>query len=204
MTGTPYDKAVAGFEALLEASSAAVHAKPMRLIQDSGQHLTTGYRHTAALEAEGFLRRDESGVYLQGTAALRTALSAFGFGRIAPVLPPVLRRLRQATQHTAFCSLTDGNDLFLGPYSQGRATKQIRLSARYRLEQPSSLLQTTPIETVLTPLGLETGTRVHTIIIPILENSEFTATIGFVLNPARMPDPNLSDALLQAAKQITP
>lgn len=204
MSATPYDKAVAGFEALLKASSVAAHSKPVRLIEDSGQHLTSGYRHTAALEAEGFLRRDETGVYLQGTAASRTSLSAFGLGRLAPVLPPVLRRLREATQHTAFCAMLSDIDVHIGPHSEGRATRQIRLRPHYRLERPRTLQKSPPTDIGLVPDGPESANRVHTLMIPIHDSAPYTAVLGFVLNPARAPDASVSEALEQASRRISP
>lgn len=204
MIGTPYDKAVLGFEALLEASSRGEHAKVAHLIAQSEQHATTGYRHTAILEAEGFLRRSEAGVYLQGSAAQRVALSAFGLGRIAPVLPPILRRLREETQHSAFCAMSDGLDFFMGPHSAGRTTRHITLCARYRAEQPRVFSDQQPVEVTLTPMGQALANPTHTLIIPILTDADYTTVIGFVLNPARMQDPHLPVVLSQAAEQVSP
>ncbi|MEM1073348.1 MAG: hypothetical protein AAGI36_02790 [Pseudomonadota bacterium] len=202
MSAGPYDKAIQGFEALLESSALATHAKPVRLIKDSGHHLTSGYRHTAALEAEGFLRRNEGGIYLQGAAAQRTALSGFGFGRLAPVVPLVLRRLREETQHTAFLAIQEGVDIFIGPHSIGRASIHIMLDPQYRLEMPRDLVENEPTEATLAPGKGESGNRIQTLIIPIVRRAEFTATIGFVLNPGRAPNPALAQALAQAARQI--
>jgi hypothetical protein len=203
MSSTPYDKAVAGFEALLEASSIGQHAKAAHLIADCAQHNTTGYRHTAVLEAEGFLRRDEAGVYLQGSAAQRIALSAFGLGRIAPVLPPILRRLREETQHTAFCAMSDGFDYFMGPHSAGRSTKHISLCASYRADQPEVFSDQKPSEVTLVPMGTLVSSPLHTLIIPVLGNDPFTALLGIILNPARMQDEQLAHVLSQAAAQVS-
>ncbi|MCY4334347.1 MAG: hypothetical protein OXC60_06700, partial [Litoreibacter sp.] len=165
MNAGPYDKAVEGFEAFIEASAKAVYAKPVRLIEQSGHHMTTGYRHTAMLEAEGFLRRDESGVFLQGAAALRTALSGFGFGRLAPVIPLVLRRLREETQHTAFLALQSGVDVSMGPYSIGRASHHVSLEPCYRHETPRDFTDDQPIEAGLAPRSGEVQNRLQTLLL---------------------------------------
>lgn len=204
MSAGAYDRAVEGFEALLEASAHATHAKPVRLIEDSGHHLTSGYRHTAALEAEGFLRRDEGGVYLQGAAAQRIALSGFGFGRLAPVIPLVLRRLREETQITAFFALHTRIDVFMGPHSLGRASRHITLERQYRHDMPRDLLENEPIETLLAPCTGEAGHRIQTLIIPIARRAEITAVLGFAMTPGRAPNPALKQALTQAARQIAP
>ncbi|MEM9840902.1 MAG: hypothetical protein AAF830_17360 [Pseudomonadota bacterium] len=204
MSTRPYDKAVEGFEALLEASANATHAKPVRLIEDSGHHLTSGYRHTAALEAAGFLRRDEGGVYLQGAAAQRTALSAFGFGRLAPVIPLVLRRLREETQHTAFLAIQSGIDVHMGPHSLGRASRHVALEQQYRHDMLRSLGDGEPLEVGLSPCSGETGNRIQALMIAIAQRGEFTAALGFALNPGRAPNPALAEALTQAARQIAP
>ena len=200
----PYGRAVAGFEALLEASANATHAKPVRLIEDSGHHLTSGYRHTAALEAAGFLRRDEGGVYLQGAAAQRTALSGFGFGRLAPVIPPVLRRLREEAQHTAFFAIQDGIDVFIGPYSLGRVSRHVALEHQYRHEMLRGLIDGEPLEASLMPYSGEAGNRLQTLMIPIAYRDDFIGALGFALNPGRAPNPSLIEALTQAARQIAP
>lgn len=200
----PYDKAIEGFEALLEASAKATHIRPARLIEDSGHHVTSGYRHTAAIEAEGFLRRNESGLYLQGAAAQRVALSAFGFGQLAPVIPLVIRRLREEMQHTAFLAIQSGIDLFIGPHSLGRASRHITLEPKYRHEMPLDLVDDQPTEAGLTPCAGEAGNRIQTLLIPISRQGEYTAVLGFVLNPGRAPNPALAKTLSQAARQIVP
>jgi hypothetical protein len=203
MNAGPYDKAVEGFEALIEASANAVHSKPVRLIENSGHQMTTGYRHTAQLEAEGFLRRDESGVFLQGAAAQRTALSGFGFGRLAPVMPLVLRRLREETQHTAFLAIQSGTDVSMGPYSIGRASSHVTLEPHYRHETQRDFADDQPIEAGLSPCSGEAQFRLQTLLIPIADSTDFTAVLGFALNPGRAPDAALGQALTQAAKQVS-
>jgi len=174
----------------------------VRLIEDSGHRMTSGYRHAAALEAEGFLRRDESGVYLQGAAAQRTALSGFGFGRLAPVIPLVLRRLREETQHTSFFAMQAGIDVFVGPHSLGRASRHTTLEPQYRHETPRDLVLGEAMEAALAPATGEVGNRIHTLMNPIAAHGAFTAALGFALNPGRAPNPALADALSQAARQI--
>lgn len=203
MSANSYDKAVEGFEALLSASANATHAKPAHLIEDSGHHATSGYRHTAALEAAGFLRRDESGVYLQGAAALRIGLGAFGFGQLAPVLPPVLRRMREETGHTSFLALLSGNDVHLGPYSVGRATRNIALSATFRQDARREFSDTRPLEIGLVPQDDGTGKRLYSLMLPVAQKGGCAATLGFVLIPARAPEAALNKALRHAARRIT-
>jgi len=203
MSGASYDKAVAGFEALVGASRAA-HTKPPRLIQHSGQHLSSGYRHTATLEAEGFLRRDANGAYLPGTSCLRVALSAYGLGRLAPVVQPVLLHLREATQHTVFLAIVDQIDVRNGPFSSGRLSRHTKLCAAYRFELPRDLPAGQPTDVALVSAVSEPSTRVHTRMIPIQISPDHTATLGCVLNPTRAPDRAVSDALVTAAQQIAP
>lgn len=203
MSVGPYDKAVEGFEALIEASANAVYAKPVRLIENSGHQMTTGYRHTAMLEAEGFLRRDEGGVFLQGAAAQRTALSGFGFGRLAPVIPPVLRRLREETQHTAFLAIHSGVDVSMGPYSIGRASRHVSLETRYRHETVHDFEDSEPFEATLSTYSGEAQNRLQTLLIRVSEHEDFTAVLGFAMNPGRAPEAVLGQALAQASRQIS-
>ncbi len=94
MTQTAYTRAVEMFEALVSSAEAATHATPARLIQSAGLTASSGYRHVAALEAEGMVRRDAAGTYLRGLSAIRTGLRGFGIGRLAPIAQPVLLQLR--------------------------------------------------------------------------------------------------------------
>lgn len=203
MSAGPYDKAVEGFEALIEASTNAIHAKPVRLIENSGHQMTTGYRHTAMLEAEGFLRRDEGGVFLQGAAAQRTALSGFGFGRLALVIQPVLRRLREETQHTAFLAIQSGVDVSMGPYSIGRTSRHVTLDPHYRYETPHDFEDGKPLDAALSTYSGEAQNRLQTLLIRVSENADFTAVLGFALNPGRPPEAALGQALAQASRQIS-
>ena len=66
MTTSPYSRSVELFDTLMQAPRSASHDTPASLIQAANIPSTTGYRHVAALEAEGFLRRDPTGVYLRG------------------------------------------------------------------------------------------------------------------------------------------
>ncbi|WP_187432250.1 hypothetical protein ROLI_000220 [Roseobacter fucihabitans] len=203
MTGTAYDRAVAAFEEIIGAPSQGAYPTPAKLIKQTGQHLTTGYRNTAALEAEQFLRRDASGVYLQGLTGIRTGLNAFGMGRLAPVMVPVLLRIREATQQTSFLAIIDGTSVHTGPYAVGRNTKRTRLDARYRLEKPQDATDNTPQEVPLLADGPDGSRRIHTLMVTVVINHTYQAVFGLKLNPSQPPEPFLAQELAQAAATIT-
>ena len=141
MTQTAYARAVEKFEALVSGAEAATHETPAQLIQFAGLSASTGYRHIAALEAEGLVRRDAAGTYLTGLTAIRTGLRGFGMGRLAPIAQPVLLQLRQATRHTAFLAVVQGMDLLIGPHSLGRETGNVRLGRVYGFEAVPEVVQ---------------------------------------------------------------
>ena len=166
MSVSSYDKAVETFETIVSTPRKSVFVKPAHFIAETGQSTSSGYRTTAALEAEGFLRRDSNGAYLLGTAGLRTACSACGHGRLAPVLPPLLLRLRDETQHTAFCAFLSGLDVQIGPFLTGRASRPNQAGRAVQAGTGRwTLPPGTAIEAAFTSQGSDIVHRVQTVLV---------------------------------------
>ena len=202
MTQTAYMRAVKMFEALMSEAEAETHATPAKFIQAAGLSASTGYRHVAALEAEGLVRRDAAGTYLAGLTAIRTGLRGFGVGRLAPIAEPVLLQLRQATQHTAFLAIVQDMDLLVGPHSLGRETRTTKLERRYGFEAIPDLVPGEARETGLRYFDDGIARRISALMTPIDSTASSVVVLGLVLNPGRGVKEVLSRALLQAQDQI--
>jgi len=73
---------------------------------------STALRHLRALEARGWLTRDDSGRFSGGPTLLRVALGAFRSGpyaRLAAAAQPHLERLVDATEESAYLAVRDGS-----------------------------------------------------------------------------------------------
>lgn len=203
MTDTAYSRAVTLFEALIHAPDNAPHDTPGSLIQAAGLPSSSGYRHVAALEAEGFLRRNPAGTYLSGTSAIRTGFSGFGLGRVAPLSQPILLRLRQATQHTAFLAIVRDRDLHMGPYSTGRETRGTLLQPLYGFETIPDLTPGIPGETTLRSQNGQVLRRTSALLVPVTPTSGATVVLGLILQPGRSATDQMILSLQSAAAQIT-
>ncbi|MEM1078065.1 MAG: hypothetical protein AAGI09_06005 [Pseudomonadota bacterium] len=202
MTQTAYARAVDLFEALVTPPDRAAHATPAGLIQSAGLPASTGYRHVAALEADGLLRRDESGTYLPGLSAIRTGLRGFGLGRLAPLAQPTLLQLRQMTQHTAFLAVLQDMEVHMGPHSLGRETRLTRLSPRYSFDVIPDLNLGTVSALDLRTFEEGMPRRTATLMVPVDTTASLIVTLGLVLNPSRGDNPDLHRALLQVHDRV--
>lgn len=203
MTHSAYSRAVKLFDALIHAPDKAPHATPAGLIQAAGIPSSSGYRHVAALEAEGFLRRNPAGTYLAGNSAIRTGFSGFGLGNIAPLSQPILLRLRQTTQHTAFIAIVKDLDLHMGPYSIGRETRGTHLQPFYGFETIPNLTIGQPEETVLSSRNGQVVRRTGTLLVPVSVTSDSIVVLGLILQPGWGASDQLIQSLENASAQIT-
>lgn len=203
MKQTSYDRAIEAFEALVKAPERGAHTTPARLIQTAGLPASSGYRHVAALEAEGLLRRDTSGTYLPGLSAIRIGLRGYGFGRLAPLAQPILLQLRQTTQHTAFLAVVEDMDVRMGPHSMGRETRKTRLLPTYSFEAIPDLSASAVAEVGLRYFEDRIPRRLATLMVAVDSSPTSIAALGLVLNPSRGSSPTLTQALEQACNQAT-
>lgn len=203
MTQTGYARAVALFDALVHAPGTAAHETPAGLIQAAGIPSSSGYRHVAALEAEGFLRRNPAGTYLTGVSSIRTGFSGYGLGSIAPLSQPILLRLRQATQHTAFLAIVRDLDLHMGPYSVGRETRGTQLQPCYGFETIPELALGRAEEATLRSQDGQVVRRTHALLAPVMSSLDAMVVLGLVLQPGWGTTDQLSQSLESAAAQIT-
>jgi hypothetical protein len=175
---------------------------PAALIRATGLPQSTGYRHIATMEAEGFLRRDGSGAYLPGLSAVRTGLSAFGAGQIAPVSDAIVTQLRQATQHTAFLGMCEELRLTIGPHSVGRETRHLRIQPVYHFEGLHDLSDGSAHE--IGCLYREAGVARHAsalvVSLTVLENLRIV--LGLMLGGHRSTHDALSSALEEAQRKV--
>lgn len=203
MTVTAYARSVELFEALMQAPTSEPHETPASLIQAANIPATSGYRHVAALEAEGFLRRDPSGTYLPGSSAIRTGFSGFGLGSFSPLAQPILLQLRQATQHTAFLAMVQDLDLHMGPYTLGRETRNIRLQPKYGFETIPDLTSSAPFECTLRSQEDRVIRRTSALMAPIATSQDTMVVLGLILNAGWGASDHMHPPLKSACSQIT-
>lgn len=202
MTKNAYERTVDMFEALMGAPDRANHSTPGGLIQSSGLPASSGYRHLATLEAEGLLRRDESGTYLKGPSAFRIGLHGYCFGLFAPVVQPVLRQLRQGTQHSAFLAIVRDLTLHMGPHSVGRATQQTTLGLLYDIETIPEFPKGQVTELFIRSLENTMLRRTGVLLFPIAADTRQIVVIGLIMTAARGSNEGLKHALEHAGSQI--
>lgn len=203
MTVTAYSRSVELFDALMRAPAEDAHASPASLIQAANIPSSSGYRHVATLEAEGFLRRDSNGTYLVGNSAIRSGFSGFGLGSFSPIAQPVLLRLRQATQHTAFLAIIHDLDLHMGPYTVGRETRNVRLHSEYGFETIPDLTADIPVEITLRSQKDQVIRRTSTLMAPVLTSHDTMVVLGLILNLGWSSVDHLRGPLRGACDQIT-
>ena len=204
MSGETYSSAVDSFEALMTAALGDRHSTPASLIRAAGLPVSSGYRHVATLEAEGFLRRDRSSTYLPGHGALRTGLFAHGAGYLAPVAEAIVTQLQQATHHSAFFSLRHELTLHVGPYAQGRNSRLHRVQPRYVIESLPDLGDGPPQETGLLYLDGGIARRAPVLIVALSAPQVGHAMLGLILGGTRNDTGRLASALDRARTQIGP
>jgi len=163
---------------------------------------SSGYRHVAALEAEGFLRRDPSGTYLTGINAIRTGFSGYGLGCYSPLAQPILLRLRQATQHTAFLAIVNDLDLHMGLYTVGRETRNVLLQPLYGFETIPDLTSDTPFETSLKSQEERVIRRTSALVAPVASTNDIVIVLGLLLNAGWGESDHLHPPLQNARDQI--
>lgn len=202
MSGDTYDTAVEAFEALVSQPLRARHTTPAGLIRATGLAQSTGYRHIAAMEAEGFLRRDASGAYLPGLSAVRTGLAAFGAGQIAPVSDAIVTQLRQATQHTAFLGMCEDLRLAIGPYANGRETRHLRIQPLYQFEGLADLSDGGAQEIGLRYLEAGMARRASALVVSLSGFKHPRLVLGLMLGGHRSANDALSPALEEARRQV--
>jgi len=202
MTQSAYARAIDVFEALLNAPALEAQDTPARLIRAAGLPASSGYRHTATLEAEGMLRRDAQGCYLPGMSAIRVGLQGFGIGRLAPLVQPILLQLRQNTQLTSFLAMAQDLDLHMGPHSIGRETRGTALQRSYGFETIPEFEIGEVAEIGLRWFEGRVARRTNVALIPVESTATSIAVIGLVLNATRGATDLQTRALRQAYGQI--
>lgn len=188
MTENAYSRAVGSFEALLSAPRSSRLDTPAALIKAAGLPPSSGYRHVATLEAEGFLRRDETGTYLLGQAALRSGLKAHCLGRLAPAIQPILLQIRQATQVTAFLGYSEDLLLRVGPHSIGRETRHVPLQESFSFETVPVFELATTTEVALVAHNDGIARRSSALLHPVQISSKRILHLG-ILTGGRRGDP---------------
>jgi len=202
MTHSAYRRAVDMFEKLSEVPVAQACKTPTAISNTVGLPKSSGYRSISALEADGFLRRDENGVYVRGPAAIQTGLSACCSGRIAPIAQPILIQLRQSTLHSAFLAHYNDFTLSIGPHSIGRESLQAKVERSYQFEGFPELAQGQIIETTLRPVESDVARRTGALIAPVSTDPTTILVIGLLLSATRYVAPHMSDALQSACLQL--
>ncbi|MBO9447004.1 hypothetical protein [Ruegeria sp. R14_0] len=202
MTQSAYTRAVDVFEALMAVPGRDAHASPAGLIRAAGLPASSGYRHTAALEAEAMLRRDAQGNYLPGASAIRVGLNGFGVGRLAPLVQPILLQLRQSTQLTSFIAIAQDMELRMGPHSVGRDTRGTPVQPSYGFETIPDLVIGQVTEMGLRWFEGNIARRTNVALIPVESSTSDIVMVGLILNSSRGASEMQTRALQQAFEQI--
>ena len=204
MSGETYSGVVDSFEALLTAALEDRHTTPASLIRAAGLPVSSGYRHVATLEAEGFLRRDRSSTYLPGPVALRTGLFAHAAGYLAPVAEAIVTQLQQATRHSTFFALREELTLYVGPYAKGRNSRLHRVQPRYVIDSLPVLGDGPPQETGLLYLDGGIARRAPVLIVALSAPQVSNAVLALILGGNSSDTGRLASALDRARTQIGP
>ncbi|MEM1130258.1 MAG: hypothetical protein AAGH83_07020 [Pseudomonadota bacterium] len=202
MTDNAYTRSVQTFEALLAAPASVGHATPAALIKSAALPASSGYRHVATLEAEGFLRRDVNGAYLIGPAAIRTGMRAHCAGRFAPAVQPILLQLRQATQATAFLAFSQDMTLKIGPHSIGRDARRVPLQEVYDFESVPEFALETVSEVALRAFQDGIPRRTRALLTPVEVTSDTILHLGLLPGIHRGDPDALSFPLKRAGAQF--
>ncbi len=203
MTHNTYDRAVAAFETLVMVPLTQRHLAPSELIQSAGLAVTSGYRHISTLEAEGFLRRDETGVYLVGAAAQSIGLRANGVGWLAPLAHPILLQLRQATRNTSFLGFVSDGKLQIGPFSIGRQSRQVPIEPVFGVDGLAAMTLGKVAEVSLSSRKDGILRRFTAFVTPIGETGDTTAVLGLFLTTGRAHSDVPRGQLLHAVARLT-
>lgn len=128
----PYEKAVAQFSRLM-AKSGGSDARSIRCLARAADiPSTTAQDMVTSLERFRLVTRTASGRVEQGSLSLEIGLTAFGFGRFAQAIAPVLELLRFQLGTTAFAGLACDGHLRLvaviGPNAARLRVNPIRLT----------------------------------------------------------------------------
>ncbi len=202
MTQSAHERAIEVFEALVSAPVHEAYATPAGLIRAAGLPVSSGYRHTATLEAEGFLRRDSLGTYLSGPSAVRVGLQGFGLGLLAPLVQPILLQLSQSTQLTSFMAISQDMDLFMGPHSIGRETRNAELQRSYSFETVPDLSLGSVSEVGLRWFEDRLARRSNVLLVSVASTTDSIALVGLMMNSVRAATEGQIRALNQAYDQI--
>lgn len=128
----PYEKAVAQFSRLMAASGGVDAGSIRSLARAAGIPSTTAQDMVTSLERLRLVTRTASGRVEQGNLSLEIGLSAFGFGRFAQAIAPVIELLRFQLGATAFAGLAFDGHLWLvatvGPNAARLRVNPIRLT----------------------------------------------------------------------------
>lgn len=169
MASPAYDKAAQTLLTLTDLVVRRERSSPRALARAAGLPPSSGYRALATLEAAGLLSRDLDGALVRGVGAYRMGLAAYGLGRFADGVDPVLDQLRREVRRTAFLGILQEGQLYFGPFHLSRGAAYIvppsddaynvevldRASGVCRVSLlPISEDETnTPLPALLTPIG---------------------------------------------------
>lgn len=202
MSESTYAGSVRVFEALLSEAADTRHATPASLIRAAALPPSSGYRYVNALEAEGFLRRDQGRRYVQGRLAARTGMHAFGIGKIAPATEAIVTRMRQITRHSAFVGILLDGTLHVGAHSHGRSARLLRTLPQYSCEGVPDLAQESCVEVALTHAEDGIARRVSALVTALPMPEAAGVVLGLVLDRDRSDTSDLIAALDEARSRM--
>ncbi|NRA19828.1 MAG: hypothetical protein HRU05_05050 [Oceanospirillaceae bacterium] len=187
MTSDPYTKAIAQITRVLEEVVRYPHQSARSLSKACQLSPSSGYRMIKAMETQGFLNRDGAGEWVRGAQVLQVGLNAWGVGGLGYASEPVLNRLRQNSQCTAFIGALQLGKLWVGPFSLGRGANYLYPgnSSGYVISRSSREGELSKLSLVLNSADFEVTPAFNCLYLPIEKNLQGEwVVVGVLINKA--------------------
>jgi len=199
----PYTKAIEQVSRLLEEVVRYPHQSARSLSKACDLSPSSGYRMIKAMETQGFLTRDGAGEWVRGAQALQVGLNAWGVGTLGYASEPVLNRLRQNSQSTAFIGALQHGKLWVGPFSLGRGANYLypQSSGGYAISRSAHEGDLSKLSLVVNNNDFEVTPVFNCLYLPIVKNNQGEwLVVGVLMNKPCVP--SVSKWLLEAQQRL--
>lgn len=203
VSSDPYTKAIEQVSRLLEEVVRYPHQSARSLSKACQLSPSSGYRLIKAMETQGFLNRDDAGEWVRGAQALQVGLNAWGVGTLGYASEPVLNRLRQNSQCTAFIGALQQGELWVGPFSLGRGGNYLypQNSGGYTISRSTHEGDLSKLSLVVSSADFEVTPVFNCLYLPIVKNAQGEwLVVGVFVNKPSLP--SVSKWLLEAQQRL--
>jgi len=203
MSNDPYSKAIEQVSRLLAEVVRYPHQSARSLSKACQLSPSSGYRMIKAMETQGFLNRDDAGEWVRGAQALQVGLNAWGVGGLSYASEPVLNRLRQNSQCTAFIGALQQGKLWVGPFSLGRGASYLypQDSGGYTISRSAHEGALSKLSLVVNSNDFEVTAVFNCLYLPVVKNAQGEwVVVGVLIN--KPGPPSVSKWLLEAQQRL--